>query len=270
MTTIASQLHNINKLKVRDQKQRKNISTVSPLDAVKKSIRKDIAKSELFCVTALKQKASFSSLNEHQFKSIAQNMTKMTATKGTIIVHQDSLGDRCYIVESGVLKQTRKLIDDSIMDMDDIYKESVFGEMCFFTDELRPTTITVKSDTVELYVLLKSTYSNIIDSTKQVVVEIRDQLAKDVVNKVKIFQKLTTAIRQQVIDAMIPVLFPEGSYICRQGKLGKGFYVITSGKCIVTYNNSDNNGEREVRALEAGDYFGKLLLLLLLFFILII
>ena len=256
MTSLATQLNNIKKLKVKQERQRLNAANVSPLESVTLSIRHDIAKSVSFCAKALKLKSTFSGLTDHQLNTLAQSMTKISVPCGTLIAQQNSLGDRCYILESGVLGQSRQLLDDSFLDMDDISRESVFGEMCFFTDELCPAFITVKSETADLYMLMKMTYLSIMDSTKQIVVEIRDQLAKDVVEKVKIFQKLTSSHRAHVIDAMVPVIFPERTYICRQGKLGKGFYVITEGKCAVTYTNPDG-GEHEVRMLESGDYFGR-------------
>lgn len=259
MASLKAKLNSIKKLKAK-QLQQRHVEFVSPLDAVKASIRDDIAKSASYCRSVLMRKSIFAGLTEHQLKTIAQSIEKISVPRGTLLVQQDSLGDRCFILESGGLKQTRKLLGDSFLDMDEIPKDSVFGEMCFFTDELRSTNIVVSSETADLYVLMKHTYSNIIDSTKQVVVEIRDQLARDVVSKVKIFQQLTTANRAQVLDAMVPVIFPERAYICRQGKLGKGFFVIVEGTCMVTYTEL-NDIERNVRVLEAGDYFGEIALM---------
>lgn len=260
MASVKAQFFSLQKLKAKQQKRRHEDLNISPMEAVKASIRQDIAKSEAYCRSVLLQKAAFTGLTEHQLKTIAQSIEKVTYPKGTVLVAQDSLGDRCFILEFGTVKQTRKLLDDSHLEMEEILKDSVFGELCFFTDELRATTITVTSETADLFVLLKSTYSSIMDSTKQVVVEIRDQLARDVVSKVKIFQQLTTANRLQVLDAMVPVVFPERSYICRQGKLGKGFYVIVEGTCMVTYNDPTGE-ERNIRVLEAGDYFGEIALM---------
>ena len=254
MTSIASKLHSIKKMGIKGKSKLEEISGVSPLDAVKLEIRKEIEKSQAYIANLFRQKPTFASITDHQLRTIAQSLEKLTLHKGHVIMEQGSLGDRCFILESGIASADRKLLDDTVVNIDTYYKDTMIGEMCFFTDELRPTTITIISEHAKLYMLLKSTYLSIIDSTKQVVVEIRDHMARDVCSKVPIFQKLTSTNRQQVIDAMIPVQFPERTYICRQGKIGKGFYVIVEGKCLVTY--STPTGERDIRMLESGDYFG--------------
>lgn len=146
--------------------------------------------------------------------------------------------------------------------MDKFGKDTLVGEMCFQTDEPRPTTVTITSESATLYTLYKTVYNSIMDTTKNIAKELRGKLARDVVSEVRIFSKLTSANKQQVLDAMVPLVFPDRTYICRQGKIGKGFYVITEGKCKVTKNVSPSgNIEKEVRILEAGDYFGEIALL---------
>ena len=253
---IQSRLKAIKKYCVSEKSRAKEVEGLAPMDAVKKHIKEDIARSEAYLADLFLQKPQFSALTDHQLRTIAQSVEKVVLPKGSVLMQQDELGDRCYILEIGTASVHRKLLDDSSIEMESLGNDSMIGEMCFFTDELRPTTITITSDNAKLFMLLKSSYLSIINSTKQIVVEIRDHLARDVVSKVRIFQKLTSSNRQQVLDAMIAVVYPERTYICRQGKIGRGFYVITSGKCVVTVNLPDKSGEKEVRVLESGDYFG--------------
>lgn len=70
-----------------------------------------------------------------------------------------------------------------------------------------------------------------------------------------IFSSLTDEDKDLITDYMQLCIFPEGSYIFKQGMPSKSFYVIKSGSVDVIVNN------RKVNKLGEGDGFGELALL---------
>jgi CRP-like cAMP-binding protein len=249
------QLANIAHSALQAKSVQREVSRLSPLDAAKLSTRRDLAASQAYCSQLLRGKNAFSGLTDDQIRTIAQSVEKVVLRRGAVLMEQDQLGDRCFILEAGSACMTRKVSDGSALELGELHKDAIMGEMCFFTDEPRPTTITITSEEAKVYVLRKDVYASIIDSTKDIVQDIRSQLVQNVVAKVPIFSNLTSNYKQKLFEAMIPVVFPDGSHICRQGKIGKGFYLITEGKCIITVG-LPNETEKRVKMLEAGDYFG--------------
>lgn len=69
---------------------------------------------------------------------------------------------------------------------------------------------------------------------------------------VKLFSGLSPRALGQVADLMEEISFPARRYIVRQGQVGTGFYLITSGRARV------ERGDRTLNTLGPGDFFGEL------------
>jgi CRP-like cAMP-binding protein len=89
----------------------------------------------------------------------------------------------------------------------------------------------------------------------------KKEIGREVVNKVPLFQSLSSSKRKIILDSMRPMNFLSNTYICRQGTSGNTFYIIADGQCRVTVN-AGHGIEREVTTLGPGDFFGKRFLLL--------
>ena len=116
--------------------------------------------------------------------------------------------------------------------------------------------MTVVSETALLLQMKKEKFDEIMASCNNLLLETRIKLGREVVSKVPLFQSLTAMNKRKLLETMEPVHFPAGSYICKQGKFGNTFYVLTEGTCKVTFNKEDG-GERDILTLRLGDYFGK-------------
>lgn len=84
----------------------------------------------------------------------------------------------------------------------------------------------------------------------------KKEIGREVVNKVPLFQSLSSSKRKIILDSMRPMNFLPNTYICRQGTSGNTFYIIADGQCRVTVNGG-HGVEREVTTLGPGDFFGK-------------
>lgn len=70
--------------------------------------------------------------------------------------------------------------------------------------------------------------------------------------RVKLFSALGPKALGEIADLMTEISFPANRYIVRQGQVGTGFYLITSGRARVV------RGDRTLNTLGPGDFFGEL------------
>jgi CRP/FNR family transcriptional regulator, cyclic AMP receptor protein len=73
--------------------------------------------------------------------------------------------------------------------------------------------------------------------------------------QVPLFSELGDPELKSIASSLRERTFDAGSTITEEGKSGIGFFVIESGTATVTI------GDREVRKLGAGDYFGEIALM---------
>lgn len=74
----------------------------------------------------------------------------------------------------------------------------------------------------------------------------------DLLRRVRLFAQLGATARGEIADLMEEISFPAQRYIVRQGQVGTGFYLITSGRARVM------RGDRTLNTLGPGDFFGEL------------
>ena len=135
-----------------------------------------------------------------------------------------------------------------------------FGEISLITEELRSATVKICSDHAKVLRMTKEKFDEIMSAANKIGHEIRAKIGRDVVDKVPLFKSLTSVNRRQLLGQMKPMQFLDASYICRQGKIGNTFYIITEGICRVTLNN-DDGPEKELAKLYVGDFFGEVALI---------
>lgn len=69
---------------------------------------------------------------------------------------------------------------------------------------------------------------------------------------VKLFAGLGPKALGEIADLMEEIAFPAGRYIVRQGQVGTGFYIITTGRARV------ERGDHILNTLGPGEFFGEL------------
>jgi CRP-like cAMP-binding protein len=74
----------------------------------------------------------------------------------------------------------------------------------------------------------------------------------ELLRRVTLFSGLGSKALGDVADLMTEITFPANRYIVRQGQVGTGFYLITTGRAKVV------RGDRTLNTLGAGDFFGEL------------
>ncbi len=74
----------------------------------------------------------------------------------------------------------------------------------------------------------------------------------DLLRQVDLFSEVSGRALGQIADATVEIEAPAGRYIVRQGQVGTGFYVITSGRAKVV------RGGEVLAFLGPGEFFGEL------------
>lgn len=218
-------------------------------------------------------------------------MEEVYLKKGEHVIVQDDIGDSFFVLEEGTVVVTVNskilmLFDPFVFtyttiisslflqrkmnpkDPTEVSKELAhlkrnahFGEIALLTADPRSATITVTSEEAKCLKMTKAKFDELLATTNNLTQESRRQIGKDVLDTVPLFKSLSTLNKKKLLEAMMPMTYLPGSYICRQGTTGNAFFILTEGNCKVTINMSES-AEREVAKLHAGDFFGKCMLLL--------
>jgi CRP-like cAMP-binding protein len=126
------------------------------------------------------------------------------------------------------------------------------------TQEPRTATITVVSSVAKVLVMTKAKFDGIMEQCSAYLFSDKKEIGREVVNKVPLFQSLSTSKKKSIVDSMRPMNFLPNTYICRQGSSGNTFYIIAEGQCKVTVNIG-HGAEKEVTKLGPGDFFGTII-----------
>jgi CRP-like cAMP-binding protein len=73
--------------------------------------------------------------------------------------------------------------------------------------------------------------------------------------QVPLFSELTKRDRRRLAQTMTERTYPPGKQVVVEGRGGIGFFIIVEGRAVVSI------GDRVVRALGPGDYFGEMAML---------
>ena len=240
-------------------KQIKDFADSSPLVRMKNFYRQEVAQQQVLRTSVLKSVSVFSNLSPSNIITASQSLEMIEYQYGEVVIQQDDIGDSFYIIEAGEVVVSRKAdplnSNEVSQELGRLGVNRYFGEMSLLTKEPRSATVVVCSPKATLLKMTKEIFDDVIAKCNSANEKNNREIGREVVNKVPLFQTLTAAYRQKVLDMMVPMSFVPGTYICRQGTVGNTFYIIIEGTCRVTITSSDNS-EKEVARLSRGDFFG--------------
>jgi len=183
---------------------------------------------------------------------LIDKMKNRTAVPGEIILWQGSSGDEFYVLESGLAD----VIKDGVV-VGHIHPGKSFGELALLNNAVRQASIRA-SHLCHLWFFTRRQY-------RHVAVEQEQQLTDDRINflsNVELFSKLVRSSLEKISDVMQMKHYETGDKIIRQGDAGDAFYMVASGRVVVTQSTTFGpRGGTELVRLGPGKHFGELALI---------
>jgi CRP-like cAMP-binding protein len=177
----------------------------------------------------LKKYCYFSSLSDSALKTLSEKMNIIKLPAGTPIIREDTSADAFYLVKKGEVEVLKKTKWGQTAKISVVADGESFGEMALLTCSPRCCSVNAKSD-VTLYKLLKTDFEEI------VLLEPEKMVA--------------------VIDKLEERKFAAGEDIIIQGEKGNEYYIVKSGKVVVS-KMDENNEFKEVATFLEGEGFGE-------------
>ena len=84
------------------------------------------------------------------------------------------------------------------------------------------------------------------------------QLTRELIEEVPLIRLCSPALRNALLMSLRPQIYVPGSYIVREGEVGRGIFFLSGGEAEIL----SDEGRRSHGALKAGEHFGDLSLLL--------
>lgn len=188
----------------------------------------------------------FGSLDDDSLKTVIGALKEVKLPAASEVIKQGDEGDFFYVVESG---QVHFSVDG--VKVASSGPGSSFGELALMYNSPRAATAVAETDLV-LWALDRFTFRRILlakTSRKR-------QLYESFLKEVPVLSRLSLYERSKLADALDTETYQPGDAIIKEGEVGENFYLIENGEADVV-----KDGERVVKHLTRGDYFGEIALL---------
>jgi CRP-like cAMP-binding protein len=201
-------------------------------------------------MAALRRIPAFKGLTMLSLESLSARLRPAQATAGEVIIRQDDLGDRFYLIDSGRVEVT---IDG--FKITELGVEQGFGEKALLRDTPRSATVTAVEPTTLWYLdgpdFVAAATGNE-GPAAQRFTGAGPRTLEEILAAVPLFAAINPA--DLLALGELSTARP-GAAIVTEGEPGERFYVLLDGEARVTI------GGHAVRTLVAGDSFGEIALL---------
>jgi CRP/FNR family cyclic AMP-dependent transcriptional regulator len=83
----------------------------------------------------------FSSLSDEEIDALARKVDSVSWDPGTVVFSEGDPGDSCYVINSGYVKLTRRLVDGSPITLAQVGQGGIVGELALFASDRRSATM---------------------------------------------------------------------------------------------------------------------------------
>ncbi|MFH1810876.1 MAG: cyclic nucleotide-binding domain-containing protein [Pseudomonadota bacterium] len=204
----------------------------------------------------------FEDLPKNAFIDLLQKLKLRDVVQGEILVRAGERGDTLAIIASGTVRVEKPRPDGSSIPLARLREGEFFGEMALLGDGIRTADVIAESDG-ELLEIDKRTLTQIakkFPSVRSVLARFyKAHLLGQLFKTSSLFLPFDPPTRKQLFSRFKQLTVTRGQAILEEGKKGDGLYVLVSGRCEVSREES---GLRIVLAeLGEGDIFGEVSLL---------
>ena len=208
---------------------------------------------------------TFKKFTPKQLDLILDHAKPMKIESGEAIIKQGDVGEEFFLVEEGEAIVSRKV---NIHNADEVPTELVrlkapvaIGERAIETAETRNATVTASSEGLLVLKIMKDEYNKIRELNRELVTE----RALEIIRSIEPFNALAESQLASIARDMQIHHYPKQTYICEQGQQGHTFYIILSGRCLVTVNHHNpetgEDFEKEINTMFADQFFGEVALM---------
>lgn len=194
---------------------------------------------------ALNKHFIFTSLTEENRGSLISQMKHYTLAPNEIVFEQEQPGVNFFVVASGqleILVNSRRV---NTMNAGDS-----FGELALLHDAPRSATV-ITIERTTMWGLDRKTFRSAVESVNAQTY----QENKRFIETVPLFEILTSIQKENLLGSLSTLKFRSKERIVNEGDPGDLFYLIKEGSVLCI------QGEKEIREMTRGDFFGEQALL---------
>ena len=197
-----------------------------------------------------------SSFDELILGQLLNTLELKSLTPGELMIEEGEEADGVYWLSAGQVEVTRRNQDKETITLAQLHAGSIIGEMGLITKSPRVATVTAMVYTQAIvlpsqaYALLDA-YSDTVHQTLSHLVGRR--MLENLTKFSPVFKALPAEAHPQLLSQFKAKVVPGGEVLLRQGKPGRGLYLILDGLVQVT-----QLGSIQSKWLREGDIFGEI------------
>ena len=198
----------------------------------------------------------FNGLSDKDKEIVVNAMEIKEYEANDFVIKQGEDGFELFIVESGLLKCTKKKKDhENEIFIKNYSAGELFGELSLMYNVPRAASIMSLEKSI-VFALDRETFNNIVKGS---IIKTREKNEK-FISKIDILKDLDTMEVQKICDCLQQESYLKGDLIIKEGDIGEKFYLIEDGNAVA-FKTDENGNETEVYQYSSNDYFGELALL---------
>jgi len=194
---------------------------------------------------SLQSQFIYSTWTEEQRAYVVSAMKLYALGAGEVVFEQGQPAVNFFIVAAGEVEVLSNGVRRNVLG-----KGAGFGESALVHNVPRTATIKTTSETT-LWGLDRDTFKHFIEGVNAQNYEENKQF----INSIQIFQVLTSQQKEDLLQALQSIQYPDGSRVVTQGEQGEVLYIIREGTVVCTKDG------KEIRRMGKGEFFGEQALL---------
>jgi CRP-like cAMP-binding protein len=171
-----------------------------------------------------------------------------------VIINEGQRDECFHLIVSGKVRVSA-CVGDFHIDLCDLSVSQWFGDSALCNDQMQPVTVRALQSTSVLS-LARRQFTNFIQScpgASSATLRLTDADANINLQDMPFFRDIPLHTLSQLKVMFEFRRYPVGSYICRQGDKGDGFYLVARGRVAVSVTSADGQ-ELVVATLSAGEW----------------